>query len=122
MSLPFKSLDAATSTGPGASKDLESVFRIHTIAVVVTDSPTTFTVKLEGSHDEINWYTSGDAQPITESTASYVTHDLLSAVPETLQPQGGQQGKAGLWRYVRANLTVLTGGSSPTVTATIASA
>ena len=105
--LPFTSLSAATSTGSGASKDLEGVFRTHTLAVTITGSPSAFSINLQGSHDGISWYTSNAAATLTEQnvgTAGYATHDLY------------------LWRYVRANLTVLTGGSSPTVTATIASA
>lgn len=99
MSLPFASLDAATSTGPGVAKDLEGSFGKHTIAVSDTGG-STFSVKFEGSHDNSIWFTIVGII----SGASVTTVD------------------GNLYRYVRANLEVLTGGSSPTVTATIASA
>lgn len=100
--LPFKSLDAATAAGAGASKDLEGVFSKHTIVMASTGNPTTVSVTLEGSHDGVNWFDAG---------APTITLSVTKATVDT-----------HLLRYVRANLITLSGGSSPTVTVTIASA
>lgn len=96
--LPFASLDAATATGPGASRDLESLFRVITMAMSTTGSPSTVAIDLEGSHDGTNWF------------------QLIGGTPS----QGAVSIGTHLVRHVRANLKTLTGGSSPTVTATIA--
>lgn len=98
--LPFTSLAAVTADANGTSKDLEAVLGLHTMMVTVTGSPSSGQVILEGSHDGSAWFafgsTSGAAfSPVTTSVAL---------------------------RYVRARLFGLGGGTSPTVTATIASA
>lgn len=95
--LPFTSLDAATEVGPGAVKDLEGSFRHHTMIVNVTGAPTQVSVNLVGSHDGEHWASLG-----------HVGGGILSA--------------EGLVRYVRADVTILTGGTAPTVFASIASA
>lgn len=97
--LPFISLGAAPSVQVGAAKDLEGVFGDHHLLVSVTGSPS-FTVQLEGSLDGVNWTSFGQASSGTFSV-------ILAGT---------------LLRYVRANLVSLAGGSSPTVTASIASA
>lgn len=99
MSLPFVSLNAATATGAGASRDLEGVYTRHTLAVSVTGGPESLQVRLEGSHDGINWH-------------------VLSG---TFASTGFYTADSHLVRYVRANFISISGGSSPTVTATIAS-
>jgi hypothetical protein len=96
--LPFASLNAATATGAGTSRDLEGLYRYVTMAMSATGSPSTVNIDLEGSHDGTNWVV--------------LTGAALS--------QGAVSVNAHLIRYVRANLKTLTGGSSPTVTATIA--
>ncbi|GAA1015883.1 hypothetical protein Aple_010680 [Acrocarpospora pleiomorpha] len=70
--------------------------------VTVTGAPTSATVLLEGSHDGVRWA-------------------VLDELSE--QGQGGlvTPATAHLVRYVRARLQTLSGGSDPTVTATIAS-
>lgn len=101
----FASLNAATAAGPGT----EVVFAPYgdgelpygfTWQVVITGSPTTATVVLEASLDGVNWATvdtnTGAAKPIeVRSLASFKALML------------------------RANLTALTGGTSPTVSAYI---
>ena len=99
--LPFKSLDAATTPGPGAVRDLEGVLSNHTIQAVVTGNPTSFTVRLQASLDGVTWNNIGAA---SQSTRLGPT-DFPYAV-----------------RYVRAYLESLSGGTSPTVTTYIASA
>lgn len=99
--LPFTSLDAATATGPGAAKDLEGVFSTHTICVTTTGSPSSMNVVIERSHDGVNWFSTGSPNISAGPTMATVDTHLV--------------------RYVRANLTSLSGGSAPTVTATIAS-
>jgi len=100
LPLPFTILNAVTATGLGASKDLEGVGSTFDILLFTTGSPTTVTVSLEGSHDGTNWYA------ITNPVATLsVPHVSITGF---------------LFRFVRANLITLTGGSSPTVTATVA--
>lgn len=98
---PVVALDAVTAIGPGPSIDLGRIMSIHTLVRVLTGSPTSANVSLEGSHDGANWFTLASA---TTSSAIEVAHGQQRAV-----------------RYVRANLTTLSGGTAPTVSATIAS-
>jgi len=97
MSLPFKSLDAATATGAGSVHGNEDTKVDHSLKVSTTGGPS-FTVALEGSLDGVVWTELG----YTNNTSLLVTGDYPV-------------------RYVRANLGALTGGSSPTVTAWVAS-
>lgn len=100
MSLPFTSLDAATAVGPGESRDLEDVRRHFTVVYFATGGPTSASVVLEGSHDGTNWVqVAGMAAGPTPSATTIYTN---------------------WFRHIRANLTALNGGTSPTVTATIA--
>lgn len=99
---PTTSLNAATSTGPGAVVDLGVVRSSHTLQTTVTGTPSGATVTLEGSLAAAGPWA-------TLATSTSTTGDVQTAT-----------GKAV--RYVRANLTVLTGGTAPTVTALIASA
>lgn len=109
--LPFASLSAVSAVGAGSSADLNGVSDEFTMYVTSTGSPT-YLVHLEGSHDGVNWF--------TVATSS-------SANPVSTVVSGGQQAGSSpvasymhLARYVRANLISLSGGSSPTITATIA--
>lgn len=67
--------------------------------MITTGSPSSFYVDLEGSLDGTNWFSLG-----TISGASYIVVGDYAV------------------RYVRANLSGLTGGTNPTVTAWIGSA
>lgn len=109
MSTPFVSLDAATAVGPGASKDLDGVYDHHTMVTYATGSPTSYEVYFEGSHDDSAWFGLALAQGGGSSVIS-------RTVPDYTMPTGSGH----LARYVRARLLSLSGGSSPTVTATIA--
>lgn len=106
MAVPFESLAAANSTGPGASHDLGELAEHHTMFVTTTGGAT-WALALEGSHDDTNWLSLGQVSGSSAGPVQVTT-------PTTDVP-------GILVRYVRANLTTLTGGSSPTVTATIAS-
>ena len=99
---PYTSLNAVTATGPGTVFDLGVVRSSHTLQTSTTGSPTGVTVLLEGSLGASGPWT-------TLATSTSTTGDVQSVT-----------GKAV--RYIRANLTVLTGGTAPTVTALIASA
>ena len=105
MSLPFTSLDAAAATGAGASRDLEALSGHHTMVVSSTGSPSSVSVILEGSHDGSVWVQLGTAVGAGPSVRTVPGDGVLEH----------------LVRFVRANLVTLSGGSSPTVTATIAS-
>lgn len=94
------SLSAATATGAGTPFNLLLCHANFTIAVTVTGAPASCAVQLQGSLDGTNWYSMGSASNNTSGT---------SAVNVSNTP--------AIW--VRANLTTLTGGTSPTVTALI---
>ena len=74
---------------------------------VLTTGGASWTVVLEGSHDGSAWLSLGQVSGSSAGPVSVTAP--TSDIPGTLV------------RYVRANLTALTGGSTPTVTATIAS-
>lgn len=98
--LPYKSLDAVTTTGPGKIRDFESLYRRHTIHVIVTGAPERFHVAVQGSMDGQNWF---GLVGVQESEVEFETSEGHNV------------------RYVRAFVTLLQGGTSPTVTAWIAS-
>lgn len=103
--LPFVSLDAETGTGPGAVRDLETVLTQHRGVGTVSGSPSTLEVHLEGSLDGETWYSMG-------TSASTGPVFALTAFASFACPA----------RFVRANVTAISGGSSPAVTVTIGSA
>jgi hypothetical protein len=102
--LPFTTLNAVTAVTTGVVKDLEGAFQTHTLIVHVTGSPTSWAVEFLGSHDGINWAGGGPY------------------LDQTIGATGYQTTNFHLYRYVRADLISFGGGSSPTLTATIASA
>lgn len=99
MILPAASLDAATATGPGRTLDANGLVNTGSLMVTGTGGGT-WSVDLEASLDGINWSTQGT---YTQASAG----GLQNISPDTV-------------RYLRANLTALSGGSSPTVTCVIA--
>lgn len=103
--LPAVSLNAATAAGVGTAKDLEAVLGNHQlIATLVTSGATNADVDVEISHDGVRWVRLGG-----------ISFSASSAETRTTGPL------SGLARFVRANLVSLSGGASPTVTATVAS-
>lgn len=99
------SLNAATSTGPGSVITFDEPKSAVSMQVVVTGSPTDADVVIEGSLDGTTFTT------LTASTNYASSHNGEIA---------SFSGKPVL--AVRANLTTLIGGSSPTVTAKILAA
>lgn len=97
---PFTSLSDASAAGSGTRHDLGSVLFNHTMNVLVGGTaPTTLTVDLEGSQDGAAWWPLGSVSDVA----------------------GGQITVQAAVRFVRANISTLTGGP-PTVTATLGSA
>lgn len=75
---------------------------VHTVAVVVTGSPSGCTLNLDGSLDGSHWFnisqTGGSDVTCTSNVMFHVVNKLVA--------------------YVRGNLTALSGGTAPTVTIT----
>jgi hypothetical protein len=84
-----KLLNAVTATGAGTAADLGDTRDEFSLLVQTTGSPT-FSVTFQGSNDGTNWFTLGSA--VTSVT---------SGTAVTGNPA----------RYVRANLTALSGGT-----------
>ena len=97
-------LSAVTSTGAGTAKDFHSNRLIdkHVIQVDITGGPSAVTVLLEGSLNGTDFGIIGThaftAADLTNTTAIFFDSDSPCL-------------------HVRVNLSVLTGGSTPTVTA-----
>ncbi|WP_282703242.1 hypothetical protein [Streptomyces sp. CC219B] len=100
--LPFISLNAAAAPVDGAARDYERVLAHHTMRLVVTGEPDTLSVHLLGSHDGADWF------PIL----------LITGGTRLASTAGNGDHNV---RYVKARLNALSGGTAPTVTATIAS-
>lgn len=95
-------LNAVTATGASTEFVLTVPGREHTIQMNITGAPTAVTVDLEGSLDGVKWHQLAThpfsaAELTAESAMFHVTNKPISRI--------------------RANLTTLTGGTSPTVTA-----
>ena len=99
MALSGKSLDAVSATGPGAAIMFDEPHTNHSLSYSTTGSPTSVAVELEGTIDGTNWFGlfSAGNPPFGNS----IDFPLLG---------------------IRANLTTLVGGVSPTVTAWVATA
>lgn len=113
--LPFASLTSAAAVGDGAPVDLNGTSNEFTLVAFTSGAPSSFYVELEGSHDGVNWFELG----------LYVgaSGDATSSEYTNTNNNGGGQPATRVKphaRYLRANLTSLSGGMSPTVTATIA--
>lgn len=104
MAVPTKILDAATATGAGAALDLSGVVSTFTMQTIVTGAPSAFGVKLEGSLDGVVFF---DITSMAVTAVGGKTNN---------DPAGVTFGV----RYVRANVTSLTGGTAPTVTVWLA--
>lgn len=102
MSLPYTAFDAVTSAGTSPARDLERLSQVHTMIVTATGDPTIAVVNLQLSHDGVHWV--GTSVSLDASVGPVV---------------GTASGH--LARFVRAYLPTLSGGTSPTVTASIAS-
>jgi hypothetical protein len=88
-------LAAVTVTGAGTTRQPGFAYKNHTWNTVITGSPTTVSVTLEGSIDGTNWFVL-DTSTSTSNEMRHVTNKPVT--------------------YLRANLGTLSGGSTPTVT------
>lgn len=86
---------ALTANGSTGAADLGTACRTFTFQSVTTGTPTSFTLTYQGSLDNVNWFTLGS------STAA--AGDAQFVIDKPAQ-------------YVRATLSALTGGTSPTIT------
>lgn len=97
--MAVKLLNAVTTTG--ASARWRANCKDHTIQINVTGNPTAVTVDLEGSLDDNTYFRLAshnfDTTEITNQASMF--HVETKMVD-----------------YIKANLTTLTGGTSPTVT------
>lgn len=98
-------LDAATATGAGSDVNTYTVdsetLGLHSVQVNTTGSPTAVTVALEGSLNDDNYVAlATHSFSAAEISAGYAMFHVVN------KPV----------KHLRANVTTLTGGSSPTVT------
>ena len=95
-------LNAVTATGAGRELAFDLPRKEHTVQVVITGGPAAVTVDLEGSLNGTEWFQLAEfifsAGDLAAGQAMF--HVTNKPVMD-----------------VRANLTTLTGGASPTVTA-----
>jgi hypothetical protein len=91
---------ALAATGPTGFLALGNQ-TVLALFYVVTGSPASLSIQLEGSPDGVAAFLLGSAG--TSTSGGIITLSSLVYVP-----------------YLRVNLTALSGGSSPTVTATVA--
>jgi len=95
-------LSAVTGAGAGTIKKSAYPMQHHALSITITGSPTTIVVDLEGSVDGTNFVALGTKTfSAGEKTAAFA---LLFVIDKPVT-------------YVQANVTTLSGGSSPTVTA-----
>ncbi len=95
-------LVAATATGVGPAKAFSKLIDKHVIQVVNTGDPTAVTVLLEGSLDGTNFDIIG--------THAFTAADIVNDGAIFFDVDSP-------CLHVRVNLTVLTGGTTPTITA-----
>lgn len=92
----FTALDAVGASSPVNIQLGARYPDKHTLSIITTGSPATCTIELDGSLDGTNWFDlSGDQT----CTSSLMVHVINKPVQQ-----------------VRVNLTVLSGGTDPTVT------
>lgn len=94
-------LGTLSALGASAPVRLQRANHKHTIQIVVTGGPATCSVQLEGSLDDpaketMTWANVSGAQTCTATTTVFTIDKPVTAI--------------------RANLTILTGGATPTVT------
>ena len=95
-------LNNVAATGAGGGWQCGGGIESHTVQATITGAPTAVTVDLEGSVDGSTWVAlDTHAFSAGELTATKAMWHIVNKVV----------------KHVRANLTTLTGGTSPTVTA-----
>ena len=91
----YAALSSATTT---SAFDVSNALPTqHTVLLVITGSPATCTAKLQGSMDGTNWADLSGSETCTSTTTFHVVNKPIL--------------------NIRVNVTALTGGTSPTVTA-----
>lgn len=100
--MSMKILAAAVATGAGNQVALRKAINNHTVQAVITGGPTAVTVALESSLDNgVSWSSIGShAFSAGDLSAGFAMFHIVDKPAE----------------LVRANVTTLTGGTSPTVT------
>jgi hypothetical protein len=99
----YLQLGVLSGTGQTAAADLGYAAHKHTVQVTTTGSPSSCSIQLEGTLDDIyavsspQWANLSGSQTCTSNVTFHVADRPV--------------------RAVRANLTALSGGSSPTVSA-----
>ena len=104
--MAIKLLGAVTGTGASVSKTFDIPIKNHTVQITVTGSPTAVTVDLEGSLDD----------PDDGFTFFQIATHPFSGPDITAQNAMFHVTDKAV-TTIRVNLTVLTGGTAPTVTA-----
>jgi hypothetical protein len=109
--MPATLLDAVTATGAGSAKtvndDLASAGATHrgilrNFSVVVayaTAAPTSITLKLQGSHDDVSYVDMGNTTDVSATAVGFAVANMP-------------------FPYIRGNITAYTAGSCTGVTAT----
>lgn len=100
--MAVKLLDAVTATGPSLPWIVRMKPRNHTVQLIITGDPTAVTLDLEGSLDGVTWAQLAEHVMSAEELAA--GNSMFHVVDQVV-------------RYVRLNLTLLTAGTAPTVTA-----
>jgi len=100
--MAVKLLNAATATGASLTWAVRMKPRNHTVQFTITGAPTAVTVDLEGSLDDITW--TSLASHVTSAGELAAAAAMFHVVDKPV-------------RYTRINLTTLTGGTAPTITA-----
>lgn len=99
---PREVLSSVTATGTGPVVDLGSSVYRHSLIVSSVGSPDSAYVVVRGSHDGATWVSLVEAQTDSGSSVGVATREFAV-------------------RYLQADLVILSGGSSPAVTASVAS-
>lgn len=99
--MAFKTHSASTTTGASEALTFRKIVKDHTVQMTTTGAPTAVTVDLEGSLDGTTF-------------EQLATHDFTGAEITAQSAMFHVVDKPV--RYIRTNITTLTGGTSPTVT------
>jgi hypothetical protein len=122
--LPFQTLDAVTSTGPGEAFDLGSDPADHfsvefVIETAPTSSPWTANYVVQGSLDGGTWFNLGFVTVLAEPPATGSAGSISASSAQTSVAQWCTAGNyqndsiSPLARFARVNLTAVSGDAGP---------
>lgn len=111
MALTGISLIAASATGPGQTITFDVPKSLSGMQVTVTGSPSDARVDLEGTIDGVNFVRLASWELVSNGDGG-----IVWGTPTFASSAGA------VVTALRANLTSITGGSNPTVTAVLAAA